>query len=312
LPVLNWSEGRASDVARTLLGGFADYRQKFAKNRFKAFVGVHRLQIDAAQKQIDFIGTDVVMNGAHFSPGESEGGTEVFDTIIFATGFGWERTNKFKTPSYWRNEQLAQPNLTVDRSRYLVSGFGDGALIDVCRLTIERFRQDTILYELFGSELERTEDAMRQDLDGFASDANLLTYFRHIESTLLVAPKVSLRNRLRKDTAVTLHIAGSEKEAPKDLIDIFGPTSSVLNRLLIYLLYRCGAISIDRRPLAQAISGAHVTPDHVLCRHGCDTKSHLEHIFKDYAKIEPVFENMKKNQAQHPKRRWAPGYFPAC
>lgn len=210
LPVLNWSEGRASDVARTLLSGFANYRQIFGKQRFRAFVGVHHLQIKAERKQIDFIGTNVVMKDAYFSQGDSEGGTETFDTIIFAAGFGWERTNKFKTPSYWRNEQLAQPNLSVDRSRYLVSGYGDGALIDVCRLTIERFRQDTILYELFGSDLEKTEDALRQSLSGLASHTNLLDFFGQIEETLLKAPKASLRNRLRKDSAVTLHIAGQE------------------------------------------------------------------------------------------------------
>ncbi|MDX0722665.1 hypothetical protein GOD64_28295 [Sinorhizobium medicae] len=312
LPILNWSEGRASDVARALLDGFSIYCQKLAGDRFKALVGVHHLQVNAKRKEIRFIGTNVEMKGPFFSQGDSEGGTEIFDTIILAAGFGWERTNAFNTASYWRNEQLAQPNLTVDRTRYLVSGSGDGALIDVCRLTIERFRQDTILYELFGKSLDETEEQLRADLEKRSMDDSLLDYFASIDQTLFEHPKKSLRNRLRKDTAVTLHIAGPDKDKPNDLQDIFGPTSSVLNRVLIYLLYRCGAISISRQSLAEAISSAHITNDHVLCRHGCDTERHLQLMFDDYAHVKSVFAKMKNRQAQHPNRYWTPGYFPTC
>ncbi|MBY3081858.1 MULTISPECIES: NAD(P)-binding protein [Rhizobium] len=311
LPILNWSEGRASDVARTLLDGFSKNCQEFARGRFRGFVGVHHLQVNAAHKDIRFIGTNVVLNGPYFSQGESEGRTDRFDTIIFAAGFGWERTNQFNTNSYWRNEQIGQPNLSVDRTRYLVSGSGDGALIDVCRLTIERFRQDTILYELFCDELESTERRLRDDLAS-RREEGLLPYFEQIETTLLKRPMQSLRHRLRKDTAVTLHIAGVDASKPNDLQDIFGPTSSVLNRVLIYLLYRCGAISISRRPLQEAISSAHISDNHVLCRHGCDTGRHLELIFDDYHQVKPMFAEMKTKQAQHPDRYWSPGYFPVC
>ncbi|KQS78951.1 hypothetical protein ASG25_10145 [Rhizobium sp. Leaf384] len=311
LPILDWSEGRASDVARTLLDGFSRHCQVSARDRFQALVGVHHLQVQAARREIRFIGTNVVMNGPYFTQGESEGRTDTFDTIIFAAGFGWERTNQFNTNSYWRNEQLGQPNLTVDRSRYLVSGSGDGALVDVCRLTIERFRQDTILYELFGTCLEETEEQLRIDLSSRAKES-LLPYFEKIEETLLREPKNSLRHRLRKDTAVTLHIAGKDPDKPNDLEDVFGPTSSVLNRVLIYLLYRCGAISISRRPLDEAISSAQISADHVLCRHGCDTERHLKLIFNDYSHVEKSFSKMGSSQAQHPERYWRPGYFPVC
>lgn len=312
LPILNWSEGRASDVARALLNGFSTYCQKFAGDRFKALVGVHHLQINAKRKEIRSIGTNVEMREAFFSQGNSEGGTEGFETIILAAGFGWERANAFNTASYWRNEQLAQPNLKVDRTRYLVSGFGDGALIDVCRLTIERFRQDTILYELFGKNLDATEARLRADLGNRSMDDSLLDYFESIDQSLFQNPKICLRSRLRKDTAVTLHIAGADKEKPNDLQDIFGPTSSILNRVLIYLLYRCGAISISRQSLTDAISSAHIANDHVLCRHGCDTEHHLRLLFDDYAQVKSAFARMKKDQAQHPNRYWTPGYFPTC
>lgn len=311
LPILNWSEGRASDVARTLLDGFSRNYHAFGRGRFQGLVGVHHLQVNAARKEIRSIGTNVIMNGSYFSQGESEGRTDTFDTIILAAGFGWERTNRYNTNSYWRNEQLGQPSLTVDRTRYLVSGTGDGALIDVCRLTIERFRQDTILYELFGNNIETTEHKLRIGLSSRAG-ASLLPYLTEIEDTLLKIPKELLRTRLRKDTAVTLHIAGLDVKKPNDLEDIFGPGSSVLNRVLIYLLYRCGAISISRRPLDEAISSAHISDNHVLCRHGCDTERHLKLIFDDYDNVKSVFAKMKAKQAQRPERHWNPGYFPVC
>lgn len=111
---------------------------------------------------------------------------------------------------------------------------------------------------------------------------------------------------------MTLHIAGKDPDHPNDLAVVFGPTSSVLNRVLIYLLYRCGAISISRRPLDEAISSAQISADHVLCRHGCDTERHLKLIFNDYSHVEKAFAKMVSKQAQHPERYWKPGYFPVC
>ena len=48
-----------------------------------------------------------------------------------------------------------------------------GVLVDLCWLTIERFRQDTILYELFGPELEDFEAHMRDRLEGVDPTSNL-------------------------------------------------------------------------------------------------------------------------------------------
>src|SRR5258708_5764514 len=99
-----------------------------------------------------------------------------------ATGFGLERSSSpYLTSSYWRNEQIAQPILDGGPRSYVVSGYGDGALVDVCRLTIERFRQDTIVYELFGTSLEAAEDKINSDLESRDATANLFPYFRSIE-----------------------------------------------------------------------------------------------------------------------------------
>jgi hypothetical protein len=82
---------------------------------------------------------------------------------------------------------------------YVVSGYGDGALVDLCRLTIERFRQDTILYELFGPELDWFEESMRARLQGVDPSSNLFPHFVEMDDELLAQPRAALAARIRKD-----------------------------------------------------------------------------------------------------------------
>jgi hypothetical protein len=79
----------------------------------------------------------------------------------------------YRMESYWRNEQLGQPPLDGAQRRYLISG--DGALVDLCRLTIERFRQDTIVYELFGNDLEEVESRFADAMHLLRREANVPT-----------------------------------------------------------------------------------------------------------------------------------------
>jgi hypothetical protein len=44
---------------------------------------------------------------------------------------------------------MGQPSLDQPRRTYLVSGQGDGAMIDLLRLRVSQYRQDRILDELF-------------------------------------------------------------------------------------------------------------------------------------------------------------------
>jgi hypothetical protein len=61
---------------------------------------------------------------------------------------------------------------------------------------------------------------------------------------LLDSAKKELRERIRKDTEVTLHLRGANGEI-KTFDQIFGRNSSFLNRLLTYLLYRSGAFALE-------------------------------------------------------------------
>jgi len=312
LPILNWSEGRASDVANALVKGFGDHCQEFAlePGSFTAFIGLRNFQVRTEPLTIDWVGTRAERQGSFFRRGNPEGNSAAFDTVIFATGFGLERSvAPYQTSSYWRNEQIAQPILNGESQRYVVSGYGDGALVDVCRLTIERFRQDTIVYELFGDRLEEVEQKIDSDLKRVETTANLFSYFRSIEHGYLANALSELKARIRKDTAVALHIRGAEGKITS-FSEIFGPTSSRLNRLLIYLLHRSGAFSTSVAKLEECVRSHRASPDTVLCRHGTDTRGHLRAIIADCDKIEKRLDEMWREQAQTPSRVWRPGAFP--
>ena len=75
-----------------------------------------------------------------------------FDVVILAVGFGTEeKSNNFaQRTSYWAADNLerdetARPGF---RKKVLVSGTGDGGLIDILRLSFRRFRHDMVLQQL--------------------------------------------------------------------------------------------------------------------------------------------------------------------
>jgi hypothetical protein len=312
LPILNWSEGRASDIARILTKGFGEYCEQFATRpgSLAILVGIRNFHLRVRTLTIDWVGTRTEREGAFFRLGASEGDESAFDTVILAAGFGLEQQlPTYETAPYWRNEQIAQPHLEGEKRGYVVSGYGDGALVDLCRLTIERFRQDTILYELFGTELEDFEAKMRDRLEGIDPTSNLFPIFRAMDSDLLVRARAALVARVRKDTSVVLHISGKDKTTTS-LSDVFGPTSSRLNRLLTYLLHRCGAFATSLSDLDSCVRMHRATADAVLCRHGANTREHLRAMITDHEHVDARLDEMMRMQAQSAVRLWRPGAFP--
>lgn len=313
LPILDWSEGRASDVARNILKEFGSFANEFAKpnSRLGIRLGLRHFQIDATTKRVSWIAHKGRRAGPFVDVSGTEGHSAVFDTIILTAGFGLEsEIPEYPTLSYWRNEQLGQPALDGTQTRFLVSGFGDGALVDLCRLTIERFRQDTIIYEMFDTEgrLAETEAYFREQLSSIGPDDNVWDLLVSAEDRYLKRPMVRLSQRLRKDTRVTLHLRGRDNDV-KHFAHIFGRYSSFLHRLVVYLLYRCGAFSLDFSELSEAVKQHKVSPENVLCRYGGKTLEHLKATFVDPSPIEERLLEMRKKQKQATARCWAPGTF---
>jgi hypothetical protein len=312
LPVLDWSEGRASDVARTVLREFGQFCDRFAADgeRVSVYLGLRNFKMNVGGKTVDYVGTRSKRSGSFFDVDQPEGGTTTFDCIVLASGFGLESgADGFPVTSYWRNDQLAQPPLDRTHHRYLVSGFGDGALVDLCRLRVERYRQDTILYELFGKDLETVEEVFRDDLSAIGDDANIYELLSRYDQNLLVKAKREISNRVRKDTSVDLHIAGKDGQITR-FSEIFGRRSSVLNRVMAFLLYRCGAFSLSFEQPREFARKNGVARDRVLCRYGADTLRHLRDMIADYTDLETRLAEMKDSRKQVARRLWRPGVFP--
>jgi hypothetical protein len=231
LPVLNWSEGRASDVARTVVGKFSHHCDSYATttDRLSVYLGLGHFQIDSRTREVTWVGNKAKRKGAFFHLDMPEGGSEIFDTIVIAAGFGIETsTQGYSSESYWRNEKIGQPILDGSLRRYLVSGYGDGALVDLCRLTIERFRQDTIVYELF-QNVEEIERRFSEEIVRRGVAKNVFGLLEAVEKELLGPAKLALSNRIRKDTRVTLHLRGKDNNI-KAFPQIFGPLKLVLKQ----------------------------------------------------------------------------------
>jgi hypothetical protein len=149
LPVHNWVAARASDVVVQILTEWK--RVAAPRTELRLYCNARHLQIHATHAsphlQIEWVGEERnPSDGTSKAQMRAVGSSESFDVVVLAVGFGPERDG---ATSYWRNENLGQSSLDQPRRSYLVSGQGDGAMIDLLRLRISQYRQDRILDELF-------------------------------------------------------------------------------------------------------------------------------------------------------------------
>jgi hypothetical protein len=142
LPLLNWTAGTAASVADEVLRQWHAIQQKYTE-KDEGLRVFYETQAQVVDGKMLVSWTDH-KRGLRMR--------EPFEIIIFAVGFGVETgVGSHPANSYWRNDALHQTGwggARVDQ-RVLVSGVGDGGLIDLQRLGLKRFRQDRILKELF-------------------------------------------------------------------------------------------------------------------------------------------------------------------
>ena len=307
LPLLNWEAGRASDVVRGILHEFRNCVAGFGAKRVNVRLGVEHLKIQTEKNEIEWVGHNTHQVNGFYAVDSSCGMTESFDEIVVAVGFGLEiGASNFPTPSYWRSEQHSQPILNGVKQSYLVSGYGDGALVDLCRLTVERFRQDTILHEIFETEIEKVEEVFRNQNAAQFQGRALFDYF--VNCSFLSEALAALKLRIRKDTRVFLHLGGVDG-ANRDFYSAFRGRSSFLNRLMLYLLYRCGAFSPTFGDLLTPIQTFALSPQNVICRHGARTGKHLSEIFSDSMWLKYKMRSMGNAAAQTAELQFPPGFF---
>lgn len=325
LPVLNWTASRASDVVVQTLSAWREVAgteqpapegTKSLPPTVTMFCNTRHIQVSCAPDQptvnIEWIGeerkaTDPAMRVTGRST--PAGASASFDLVVLALGFGLEDGARM---SYWRNETLAQPHLGQARSTYIVSGSGDGAMIDLFRLRISHFRQDRILAELFAGRvdlLERLRAIQHSLPEGSTFDALGEVWDDAVLEASTAEVQGRLRASLRQDTNVLLRV---RRPSFASLFD--GKRVSFQNRLLAFLLYRCGAFTpvvAETEDDLERLADEHGVPDErIIVRHGTRTQAGLTEV------LSAEMHKMVKKCFKKPSRylqdddpSWPGGYF---
>jgi len=232
LPFFNWEANTADRVATELLTEWAAWVDD--KDRIKLHLSADVTFHQCVDGKRRITNSAAVIDDADF------------DVVILATGFGVETTVQPQPlRSYWRDDSLHQPEIEIrkGRTRYLVSGNGDGGLIDLLRLRIRDFRHETLLAELckeidvakLSKPLLEAEKFIQNE-GVLKSDAGALILSNYKKLDIPEKLLSGVEARLRGDTHVTFNYPHHP----------FTHRSSILNRLLVFVLFNCDkALSVQ-------------------------------------------------------------------
>ena len=317
LPVLNWTAARASDVVVQILRDWDRIIDaKPTSQKLRLYCNTRHLQVHEVgparnRLMIEWVGEErAPESGTSSEDSKAVGRSEEFDVVVLAVGFGLEKDKAF---SYWRNEILAQPSLEKKSLTYVVSGQGDGAMIDLLRLRISQFRQDRILAELFDGRRDLL-DRLREIHSSMSARNGTPDLFETLEGlddqTGRELSKVveNLSVRLRRDTNVILHL---QVRKFSQLFDDANTRISFQNKLLVYLLYKCGGFFPSSLKLEDLLAAQGIDERLVVRRHGTERDALLKELLSDhlYSSIENQRKGNPKAFLQSDEIQWSGGYF---
>jgi hypothetical protein len=304
LPLLTWKADYAANVAQEITSQWERLRSAYA---IETNWSVRNLQLDLEHQRLAWLKWDG-------NPGRK------FALVILAVGFGLE-PKRHGQDSYWTEDDLdggfRKPSR---RPRWLLSGSGDGALTDLMRLCVHRFRQDEML-NLF---------VTAQGIQGLKQDLRALQE----NSRTLDEQEVSKRfaglgidNELRRLVKEQLRREGPKVALVTGKAHLYGPKTSLLNRLVVRILAEIHpkafehvvgtteTVSPKNKVFVVKIrTGGRITirrPDRVLLRHGPDSK--LQRDFPDVhrvcKKMALFWKGLAVNADDTRRPNWRRGYF---
>lgn len=224
LPFMNWKSGSADLVARALLSEWSTHVQKLQIiPRPSANVMLRQPSPDGTRR--------ITVTSGQIEELE-------FDVVILAVGFGVERTITLQPlRSYWRDDSLHQPEIEVRSAptKYLVSGNGDGGLIDVLRIRLSNFCHEDLIrnfgdltrLEKVAKELESIEVTIRNELCT-GNDPSKIIYDAYSKLSVPSDFDDYLIKKLRKDTEVIFNYQNW----------LFSYNSSIFHRFLVSRLIK--------------------------------------------------------------------------
>ena len=271
-PYLNWDSGSAGEIVVEVerqwkrLGIDVEKREAFR---------IHSGETPVVEWKLDELKTE----------------KEEFDFVVLAVGFGIElRHLDGLATSYWNNDSLNQSHLGKNTpAKVLVSGYGDGALIDAIRATIKDFNHATFTFELLDESKELYEDFANKAKT--AADQGLS--WRSLEFDAKLIAKV--RSLLRDDTIVKLNCDEDKWFSSKK--------SAYINRVMVAMLAKIGAIKFEPGEHSTKIIEGEVKHfldtkddplefDHFVLRHGVKSEcvSLIGHAQEAWGETEKEWE----------------------
>ena len=290
LPVLTWKHDTASNVCKQILTQFKKIEEEAKTKHGKAmlFDYMNCNKISSIEA-----GSGPNSNQIKVSFTTSENNlTFFYDVLIFAVGYGIEKgsTSDGTKPSYWRNDALGQSFLTEPSASFLVSGDGDGGLIDLCRLLILDFSYELILQILKNNENYSKLESKLLDIRkrGINSDNETFLHdeFSKIESEYYnnVIPELEKRKLLRGNKV----FLNSRKATFSQALDF--KRVSLLNAFIAFILHRQKKFEFISGDCDEVMEREEFKEFKKVIRHGTDKES----VFKDIPLSNDNMDQLKK------------------
>jgi hypothetical protein len=304
LPLLTWSADYAANVARRissqwdLLQDAYDIDPRWCVRKLK----IYRRRNGSI---------DVRWNGNQL---------ETFSLLILAVGFGLEPKRQGQD-SYWAEDDLDGGFRKLSRrNKWLLSGGGDGALTDLMRLSMRRFRQDEIL-SLFVTTpgIDGLKQELRK-LRSYAAEADQQKISDEFEAIAVDSELKSIvEDQVRRDGPKILLVTKDPS--------LYGPGTSILNRLIVRMLHELPPKVFEHRVgrVTQVVSktndfrvrirsGRKSTRykfDRVLLRHGPKRSfpRDFPSIYRSCRSLEAAWKHLSIDDDITRRPAWSNGFF---
>lgn len=234
LPVLDWAADYAGAVADQVE---AEWKREVYRYRERIFPHWEVRDVSIVQPSAGDL-TTITWN----EPGKGPR-VDDFNIIVLAVGFGrepdWSGSHR-----YWEDDRLDQ--MDEKRKTCLVSGYGDGGLTDLMRLSIKEFRHDRIV-RMFANNAKSVEigDELIRQEEEFRNHQDIHKLSDYYQKLSVPHVKHVLKKLRRTDTDVYL--------TGHSLWDVYGPRGSILNRFIVSQLAQVGAWNWLQGPITMPI-----------------------------------------------------------
>jgi hypothetical protein len=239
LPLMNWQAGSVHHVREQLTEQYRLFESKFGINLIPHVANLSILPGNTRHFSLTW---NKPVNRS-YPQAARHNRTLQCDIVILAAGFGLERRMKgIPFLSYWSSDSLDEEDarLRGQTKRILVSGTGDGGLMDLLRIRLKEFSHHRIAEQLKGGlfdqitlgwltgrlkEIETEAERAINELKPY--EAKLNEEYQKVTDELSTRVDITSLIRVRPDTQAVLT---GQDDYPLSL------RTSVLNRLLYSLL----------------------------------------------------------------------------